>query len=176
MILAYEWRRSWKLTCSMPAFVRARRQANFTPSTVISSGKYSSHGRNAALSPYQQELPSVVVESTYNWYWLVDGLMAAGHSLYLASTTAIKQYDSLKQRADESDARHLAHVLWLGLLPEGHIMSKADRVFRDLAHRRMRLVGQRTSQIVSIETSMAGHLHKQRPTLPALVNQRASLR
>gem|GEM_PF-4814803 len=32
----------------------------------------------AALSPYQQELFGVV-ESTYNWYWLVDGLMEAGY-------------------------------------------------------------------------------------------------
>jgi len=112
----------------------------------------------AALSPYQQQLFGVVVESTYNWYWLVDGLMAAGHSIHLANTTAIKQYDGLKHRGDESDARHLAHVLRLGLLPEGHIMPKADRAFRDLARRRMQLVGQRTSQIVSIETSMAQHM------------------
>jgi transposase len=86
----------------------------------------------AALSPYRQELFGVAVESTYNWYWLVDGLAAAGHSLHLANTTAIKQYDGLKHRGDESDARHLAHVLRLGLLPEGHIMPKADRAFRDL--------------------------------------------
>jgi transposase len=77
-----------------------------------------------ALSPYQQELFGVVVESTYNWYWLVDGLMAAGHSLHLANTTAIRQYDGLKHRGDESDARHVAHILRLGLLPEGHIMPK----------------------------------------------------
>jgi transposase len=111
-----------------------------------------------ALSPYQQELFGVVVESTYNWYWLVDGLVTAGYSLHLANTTAIKQYDGLKHRGDESDARHLAHVLRLGLLPEGHIMPKAERAFRDLARRRMQLVGQRTSQIVSIETSMAQHM------------------
>ena len=27
-----------------------------------------------ALAPYQQELVGVAVESTFNWYWLVDGL------------------------------------------------------------------------------------------------------
>ena len=26
------------------------------------------------LAPYQAELQGLVVESTYNWYWLVDGL------------------------------------------------------------------------------------------------------
>ncbi|WP_438394117.1 transposase [Caballeronia sp. DA-9] len=76
----------------------------------------------------------------------------------MANTTAIKQYDGLKHRGCESDARHLTHVIRLGLLPEGHIMPKANRAFRDLAHRRMQLVGQRTSQIVSIETSMAQHM------------------
>src|SRR5476649_747775 len=111
-----------------------------------------------ALGPYQRELFGVVVESTYNWYWLVDGLAAAGYSLHLANTTAIKQYDGLKYRGDESDARHLAHILRLGLLPEGHIMPKADRTVRDLARRRMQLVGQRTTQIVSIQTSMAQHI------------------
>ena len=29
---------------------------------------------SAALRPYQTELAGVVVESTFNWYWLVDGL------------------------------------------------------------------------------------------------------
>lgn len=53
---------------------------------------------------------------------------------------------------DESDARHLAHILRLGLLPEGHIMPKAQRAARDLARKRMQLVQQRTVQILSIET------------------------
>lgn len=29
----------------------------------------------ADLAPFQHELVGVAVESTYNWYWLVDGLM-----------------------------------------------------------------------------------------------------
>ena len=72
--------------------------------------------------------------------------------MHLANTTAIKQYDGLKHRGDESDARHLAHVLRLGLLPEGHITTKAMRGVRDLARKRMQLVQQRTTQILSIET------------------------
>jgi len=58
----------------------------------------------AALGPYRQELLGVVVESTYNWYWLVDGLIEAGYTLRLANTTALKQYDGLKHRGDESTA------------------------------------------------------------------------
>lgn len=106
----------------------------------------------SVLSPYRADLFGVVVESTFNWYWLVDGLQDAGYALHLANTTAIKQYDGLKHRGDESDARHLAHILRLGLLPEGHIMPKAQRAVRDLARKRMQLVQQRTIQILSIET------------------------
>lgn len=119
---------------------------------------YSKRHRNSleeicsVLSPYRAELFGVVVESTFNWYWLVDGLQDAGYPVHLANTTAIKQYDGLKHRGDESDARHLAHILRLGLLPEGYIMPKAQRAVRDLARKRMQLVQQRTVQILSIET------------------------
>jgi len=109
---------------------------------------------DSALKPYQAELSGVVVESTFNWYWLVDGLLEAGYPVRLANTTAIKQYDGLKHRGDESDARHLAQVFRLGLLPEGHIMPKAQRAVRDLARKRMQLVQQRTIQILSIETQL----------------------
>ncbi|MCH8217934.1 MAG: IS110 family transposase, partial [Planctomycetes bacterium] len=33
----------------------------------------------SALEPYRTQLNAAVVESTYNWYWLVDGLMEAGY-------------------------------------------------------------------------------------------------
>jgi len=44
-----------------------------------------------AVTPYRDMLQGIVVESTYNWYWLVDGLMAAGYRVHLANTTAIEQ-------------------------------------------------------------------------------------
>ena len=109
----------------------------------------------AALSVHRADLSGVVVESTFNWYWLVDGLQEAGYRVHLANTTAIKQYDGLKHRGDESDARQLAHLLRLGLLPQGHIMPKAARAVRDLARKRMQLVQQRTAQILSIENSVS---------------------
>ncbi len=39
----------------------------------------------------QAQLCGVVVESTYNWYWLVDGLMDAGYRLHLANPAAIQR-------------------------------------------------------------------------------------
>ena len=65
------------------------------------------------LLPWRDELVGVVVESTYNWYWLVDGLQEAGYRVHLAHCSAIKKYEGLKHSGDEADARHLAHLLRL---------------------------------------------------------------
>jgi transposase len=31
------------------------------------------------LAPYREELVGVVIEATFNWYWLVDDLMKEGY-------------------------------------------------------------------------------------------------
>lgn len=74
------------------------------------------------LMPWREELAGVVVESTFNCYWLVDGLQAAGFKVHLANSTAIKKYEGLKHSGDETDARYLAHLLRLGILPTGTIL------------------------------------------------------
>jgi transposase len=95
------------------------------------------------------------VESTYNWYWLVDGLMAAGYRVHLVNTAAVKQYEGLKYTGDDSDAFWLAHLLRLGILPTGHIYPKESRGVRDLLRKRGQLVRQRTGHILSIENLYA---------------------
>jgi transposase len=107
------------------------------------------------LLPWRDELAGVVVESTYNWYWLVDGLQDAGFEVKLANTGAIKKYDGLKHSGDEADARQLAHLLRLGILPTGTILPPEHRATRDLARKRMQLVRSRTSHILAIENIMA---------------------
>jgi transposase len=91
------------------------------------------------------------VESTYNWYWLVDGLMDAGYRLHLANPAAIQQYSGLKYTNDQSDARWLAHMLRLGVLPEGYIYPKAQRPVRDLLRKRGQLVNQQTVNVLSVQ-------------------------
>src|SRR6056297_1285844 len=98
-----------------------------------------------------QEIDSLVVESTYNWYWLVDGLMDAGYKLKLANPNAIQQYNGIKQTNDKSDARWLAELNRLDILNQGYIYPKEDRGTRDLMRKRMQLVQQRTTQILSIK-------------------------
>ena len=109
----------------------------------------------ALLAPWREELVGVVVESTFNWYWLVDGLQAAGFKVHLANTTAIKKYDGLKHSGDETDARYLAHLLRLGILPTGTILPPEQRAVRDLARKRMQLVRSRTMHILAVENITA---------------------
>ncbi len=103
------------------------------------------------LSVYQSELQGIVVESTYNWYWLVDGLMEQDYKVHLANTAAIQQYEGLKYTDDHSDARWLAHLLRLGVLPEGYIYPRAQRPVRDLLRKRSQMVRQRTTNLLSIQ-------------------------
>lgn len=110
---------------------------------------------SAWLEPYRDDLAGVVVESTYNWYWLVDGLMAAGHRVHLANTAAIQQYNGLKYCDDGSDARWLAKLLRLGELPEGHIYPRKERAIRDLLRKRTQLVRQSTMNLLSIQNLYA---------------------
>ncbi len=64
----------------------------------------------AMLEPFREELVGIVVESTYNWYWMADGLMEKGYQVHLANTSAIQQYEGLKHADDKHDAFHLAEL------------------------------------------------------------------
>lgn len=104
-----------------------------------------------ALAPFAEQLVGIVVEATFNWYWLVDGLMEAGYQLHLANPAAMKQYSGLKFADDHSDARWLAHMLRVGLLPEGYIYPREQRALRDLLRKRGRMVQQRTGNLLSLQ-------------------------
>ena len=110
-----------------------------------------------SLAPFQAQIQGIVVESTFNWYWLVDGLMEAGYRVHLANPSAIKQYEGLKYTNDFSDAQWLAHMLRLGILPQGHIYPKATRAIRDVLRKRCRLVEQQTANLLSIQNILWQH-------------------
>ena len=112
----------------------------------------------AALRSCSGNLNGVAVESTYNWYWLVDGLQDAGFTMHLVNTAAVQQYDGLKYSGDFSDARHLAHLLRLGILPTGYIYPREQRAVRDLLRKRGQLVRQRSTQILSMGNLLARNL------------------
>ncbi len=106
------------------------------------------------LSPFRDTLQGIAVESTFNWYWLVDGLQEQGYNLQLVNTAAVKQYDGLKYSDDHHDAFHLAHLMRLGILPTGYIYPKEQRAIRDLLRRRMSLVRMASTQLISVQSQI----------------------
>jgi transposase len=114
-----------------------------------------------ALSGSAAPIKGVAVESTFNWYWLVDGLQAAGYVVHLVNTAAVKQYDGLKHSGDFEDAHHLAHLLRLGILPTGYIYPREERALRDLLRKRSQMVRTRTAQILSMQNLLARNLGTQ---------------
>jgi transposase len=104
-----------------------------------------------SLAPYRARLKVVAVESTYNWYWLVDGLQDRQYPVVLAHPTEMDQYDGIKEADDLTDAAFLARLARLNVLPTGYIYPKEDRPVRDLLRRRMLVVQQRTAVILSLE-------------------------
>ncbi len=109
----------------------------------------------SVLEPYREQLRGVVVESTFNWYWLVDGLRDGGFTVHLANPSGMQKYSGLKHADDKSDAVWLADMLRLGILPEGYIYPRQDRSVRDLLRKRMHLVKLRTSLINSLQNVLA---------------------
>jgi len=110
---------------------------------------------SATLSPFKEDIVGIVVESTYNWYWLVDLLIEEGYQVHLANPSRIQQYAGLKHSDDEHDAFWLAEMLRLNILPEGYIYPKEHRPLRDLLRKRGHLVRLRTSLIVSLQNILA---------------------
>jgi len=108
-----------------------------------------------ALVPFKGELVGIVVESTYNWYWLVDGLMEEGYRVHLANPSAMQQYSGMKHSDDRHDAFWLAEMLRLGILPEGYIYPKQERPMRDLLRKRSHLMRLRTSLVVSLQNILS---------------------
>ena len=104
------------------------------------------------LAPYKKQLETLAVESTYNWYWLVDGLQERGYPVVLANPAKMDQYSGIKHADDRNDAFFLAELLRLKILPTGYVYDAQLRPVRDLLRRRMSLVHQRTALMLSFKS------------------------
>jgi transposase len=101
------------------------------------------------LEPYKAKL-EIVVESTFNWYWLVDGLQAAGFKVVLAHTLGLHMITAAKVKTDRRDAFGLAKLLLAGMIPAAYIYPAETRPVRDLLRRRARLVQVRAGEYGSL--------------------------
>lgn len=104
------------------------------------------------LAPYQDRIATIAVESTFNWYWLVDGLQDHRYHVVLANPAAMQPYSGMKHTDDISEAYFLTELLRPNLLPTGHLCDRQTRPVRDLLRRRMLLVRQRTTLILSFKS------------------------
>jgi hypothetical protein len=103
------------------------------------------------LDPYRADIRGIAVESTFNWYWLVDGLMDAGYPVMLVNTAKARQYEGLKHTDDRHDAFWLAHQMRLGILPTGYIYPKAQRALPICCANDVGLVLVRPERVANVE-------------------------
>ena len=101
------------------------------------------------IRPYKHNLQTVI-ESTFNWYWLVDGLQEAGYNVCLAHPLGLYMITGAKVKTDRRDAFALAKLLKAGVIPEAYIYPKEHRPVRDLLRRRGRLVRLRAEEYGSL--------------------------
>jgi len=101
------------------------------------------------LLPFKPRL-KIVVESTFNWYWLVDGLQHLGFDLCLAHTLGLSFITKAKVKTDRRDAFSLAKLLSAGLIPKAYIYPASTRPLRDLLRRRLRVVQMRSHEYGSL--------------------------
>lgn len=126
-----------------------------------------------------------VVESTSNWYWLADWCEAHEIPLTLAHAKMTKAISYAKVKTDKVDARTLAELLRVGLVPEAHKLMGARRDLRELTRGRLRMVERRERLQSSVWNLTAKYnvevgpigwqypdrlLERLRPQLPAAVH------
>lgn len=105
------------------------------------------------LAPFGSEL-MIAVESTYNWYWLVDGLMDTGYDVRLAHAYGLQMISRARVKTDRRDAHRLARYLRLGELPEAYIYPREKRPYRDLLRRRLNFVQFRAAAYTSLRIQL----------------------
>jgi transposase len=108
------------------------------------------------LAPFGDGL-EVVVESTFNWYWLVDGLQDAGYDVTLAHTYGMFAITRAKVKTDRRDAFRLARLLRAGEIHEAYIYPRETRPIRGLVRQRTKLVSLRGREYAGLRMRLYQH-------------------
>jgi transposase len=91
------------------------------------------------VKPYLPDL-AIGVESTYNYYWLLDGCSDSGLRFYLGHALYMKAISGNKKKNDPLDALTIANLMRSNFFPEAYPYPREMRATRDLLRRRHRLV------------------------------------
>ena len=119
----------------------------FTPAKRVEHDRNSFRSFLEALPPAS----TIAVESTGNWYWLVDEMEKAGHKPSLVHPAKAKLMMGQINKTDKLDAQGLAILARNGTLPVVWIPPGELRDQRELP--RMRMV------LVSIRTKLKNRIH-----------------
>ena len=112
---------------------------------IVKEANLKNH--KARISAYFASLPGAhkaVVESTPNWYWLADLLHEKEIDLQLAHAKYLKAITYAKVKTDKVDAKTLAQLLRLDMIPQAHQVSPERRGPRDTLRTRLMLLKRRT--------------------------------
>ena len=90
-----------------------------------------------------KEPVQAVVEATSNWYWFSDWCTQQGIQLTLAHSKMLKAISYAKVKTDSVDARTLAELLRVDLIPKASKIPRHQRDLRELTRTRLGLVAQR---------------------------------
>ena len=105
------------------------------------------------LEKFIKKIPkpfSVAVESTYNWYFFIDLIEPFAEKVYLANSYSLKAFAEQHKKNDKIDAHLIADVLYKGFLPTVMIADKHTREIRELLRSRMKLVADRSRNILRL--------------------------
>ena len=113
--------------------------------------------RAESLALYFANLPTepggqhrAVAEATTGWYWVKDALAPLDVDFRLAHAKGVKAITGAKVKTDAADARKLAQLLRVNLLPEAHVISDELRPLRDVLRTRLTLVERRVGAVNSV--------------------------
>lgn len=110
----------------------------------------------ALLKPYLKSI-TVGVESTFNWYWLLDGLKKKKVRCHLGHALYIKRRMGEKHKRDSADARGIADLLRTNRFPLAYDYPEEMRETRDLLRRRHFFVQKRAGTYTHLQNTFNSH-------------------
>jgi len=123
---------------------------------MLAEAKHPTAPANLSLFFQQFDGPvHAVVECTSYWYWVADWCSGHGAPLSLAHAKMLKAISYAKVKTGSVDARTLAGLLRVGLIPEAHQCRRDQRDLRDLTRGRLRMIVRR-SRLQSSLWQLAG--------------------
>ena len=113
--------------------------------SLIAEEKQTNSRANLSVFFHQFNEPvQAVVECTSYWYWVSDWCRDHKVPLKLGHAKMLKAISYAKVKTDSVDARTLAELLRVGLIPEAHQCRRDRRDLRELTRGRLRMIGRRS--------------------------------